>query len=376
MQRLPSLDFLRGTAALAVAIPHFFMLTSASLPAEIASVLAVEIFFVLSGFVLGPQIVRCLQSGRPRDLRIFLTRRWMRTIPPYVFALALISLTVGNVSGADFGRYLLYVENFCAQHNTKDYFPIAWSLSIEEWFYVVFPIVLLGVAAVFRNHRIAFSVLVAIGFIAAITGLRLCFGDTHEWGAGVRRVVIFRVDAIAYGYLLFVWMAARRENATHSPGLPLSLALFAVSALFAVLLTQQIYESHNRTAEILFPFAAAAFGMCSILLFHSMQPLFERTGFGLTAFALFLGQVSYSLYLFHLLIANAVVPHVGALALPLQLAVYLSACLAFSAIFYRLFERPILALRPSYGESITGAFADADSPRVATATFPLQRNAA
>jgi peptidoglycan/LPS O-acetylase OafA/YrhL len=171
-------------------------------------------------------------------------------------------------------------------------------------------------------------------------------------------------------------MAARRENAKHSPGLPLSLALFAVSALFAVLLTQQIYESHSRTAEILFPFAAAAFGMCSILLFHSMQPLFERTGFGLTAFALFLGQVSYSLYLFHLLIANAVVPHVGALALPLQLAVYLSACLAFSAIFYRLFERPILALRPSYGGSITGAFADADSPRVATATFPLQRNAA
>jgi peptidoglycan/LPS O-acetylase OafA/YrhL len=376
MERLPSLDFLRGTAALAVAIPHFFMLTSASLPAEIASVLAVEVFFVLSGFVLGPQIVRCLQSGRLRDLRIFLTRRWMRTIPPYVFALALISLTVGNVSGADFGRYVLYVENFCAQHNTKDYFPIAWSLSIEEWFYVVFPVVLLSAAAFFRNHRTAFSVLVAVGFIAVITGLRLCFGDTHEWGAGVRRVVIFRIDAIAYGYLLFVWMAARRENGKHSVGLPLGSALFAASTLFAVVLTREIYQSHSRTAEILFPFAAAAFGMCSILLFHSAQPLFERTHFRLSSFALFLGQVSYSLYLFHLLIANAVVPHVGTLALPLQLVVYLSACLAFSAIFYRLFERPILALRPSYGEPITGALADAEASRAVTATFPLQRSAA
>jgi peptidoglycan/LPS O-acetylase OafA/YrhL len=85
MERIAALDLLRGIAALAVAVPHFIMLNAAVGWAEIVSVLAVEVFFVLSGFVLGPQILRCLHSGQASDLGVFLARRWMRTIPPYLF---------------------------------------------------------------------------------------------------------------------------------------------------------------------------------------------------------------------------------------------------------------------------------------------------
>ena len=127
MERIAALDLLRGVAALSVAIPHFVMLNSASDPAEVVSVLAVEVFFVLSGFVLGPQILRCLRSGQAGDLGVFLARRWMRTIPPYLFALALMSVIVGHVELADLARYVLYVENLFAQDNVTDYFPVAWS---------------------------------------------------------------------------------------------------------------------------------------------------------------------------------------------------------------------------------------------------------
>ncbi len=298
----------------------------------------------------------------------------MRTIPPYVFALILMSLTAGHVSGTDFGRYFLYIENFYAQHNAADYFPVAWSLSIEEWFYVAFPALLLTAAAIFRNHRTVFSVLVAIAFIVIITALRVCFGNLNDWGADVRRVVVFRVDAIAYGYLLFIWTASWNTERENPLGLALTLGLFAISTLFAIGLTWQIYLNQSHAAETLFPFAAAAFGMCSILLFHAARPLFERASFA--ALALFLGQASYSLYLFHLLVANAVVPHIRSLSLPLQLMLYLCACLAFSAVFYRIFEKPILALRPSYDRPIADlSRTDAIPHFEAAGNFAPQRSA-
>jgi peptidoglycan/LPS O-acetylase OafA/YrhL len=348
MERLSGLDLLRGTAALAVAIPHFLMLTSSSPTAEVVSVLAVEVFFVLSGFVLSPQILQCLQSGRLSDFGVFLTRRWMRTIPPYLFALVLMSLIVGKVDLADFGRYALYAENLVAQHNAKDYFPVAWSLSIEEWFYVIFPAILLIAASILRNRRIRFSALVAICFVCAVTILRLHFGELDEWGANVRRVVIFRVDAIAYGFLLFVLLHTQPGGKRKLVSVPVAGLLFAFTAAIAGGLTWRIDADHSHAAEMLFPFAAAAFGMSAILLLYSAQDLIQRSHPLLTSCCLFLGQVSYSLYLFHLIIATALAPRISAVSLPVQLAIYLGACFVFSTIFYSVFERPILAVRPSY----------------------------
>src|SRR5262249_24975966 len=71
--RIASLDLLRGLAAFAVTIPHYFELHgSHSDRAEVISVLAVEVFFTLSGFVLAPQILACMRGQRLADLRVFL----------------------------------------------------------------------------------------------------------------------------------------------------------------------------------------------------------------------------------------------------------------------------------------------------------------
>jgi peptidoglycan/LPS O-acetylase OafA/YrhL len=55
--------------------------------------------------------------------------------------------------------------------------------------------------------------------------------------------------------------------------------------------------------------------------------------------------------MFHLSVAMTIAPHLAGLSIALQLAIYLGICIALSAVFYRIFERPILAMRPGYRRS-------------------------
>jgi peptidoglycan/LPS O-acetylase OafA/YrhL len=373
MERVAALDLLRGMAALSVAIPHFIMLSSTADWAEIVSVLAVEVFFVLSGFVLGPQILRCLRSGQAGDLGVFLARRWMRTIPPYLFALALFSVIVGHIEVADFARYALYVENLFAQHNANDYFPVAWSLSIEEWFYITFLSLLMAAAWCFRTSRDWFAVCIALCFVGAITLLRSLYGDLNDWGANVRRIVLFRIDSIAYGFLFFMFVrscagiaAGWRASVFNPRG---AAVMFLVAASLAGVLTWRIETIHSHLAETLFPFAAAGFGISSILAAYSARRIFLHS-VPVTQCCAFLGRVSYSLYLFHLSVAVTIAPYLAGLSVAVQMTVYLVACVALSAVFYHIFERPILAMRPNYRWSDHAAAIDARAKSVTQSSHP------
>jgi peptidoglycan/LPS O-acetylase OafA/YrhL len=81
-RRIASLDFLRGTAAMSVTILHFFIFKNiGDRLAESVSILGVEVFFVLSGYVLAPQIMFfVIERPSIRNLGVFLARRWMRTV--------------------------------------------------------------------------------------------------------------------------------------------------------------------------------------------------------------------------------------------------------------------------------------------------------
>ncbi len=96
--RIIALDGVRGTAAFAMPVPHFFMLTQPVSPSmEHVSTLAVEVFFLLSGFVLAPQILYCIRSKAVTDLKVFFVRRWMRTLPPYFctpFFIAAVTVSI------------------------------------------------------------------------------------------------------------------------------------------------------------------------------------------------------------------------------------------------------------------------------------------
>jgi peptidoglycan/LPS O-acetylase OafA/YrhL/lysophospholipase L1-like esterase len=366
MKRSASLDFLRGAAAFAVAVPHYMTANASFSPAvESVAVAAVEVFFVLSGFVLAPQIVAWV-VGRPwRNLGVFLARRWMRTIPPYVAALAVVALMTGNLFTADTLRYLFYVENLFRSANTVDFYPVAWSLAVEEWFYLLFaPLMFLIGRALGRSDR-RMDVAFAILFVSVIAALSV-FAAPSDWDENVRRVTLFRVDSIVWGFLLY--LALERRPVLKLKTIEGSRLLVALAAGFAAAATLEFWVAMSalegvRIAQQVFPYASGLFGVSAVVLFRKANGLFQGTR--TAALSFYLGRISYSVYLFHIVIIMALKPLLRDWPLAAQLALYVTTICAFSTLFWRGFERPILAARPDYVKR--------EPPIAAHETAPVQK---
>ncbi|HTK14298.1 MAG TPA: acyltransferase [Xanthobacteraceae bacterium] len=345
--RVASLDLLRGLAAYSVAVPHFFIYNAVGDKYfESVSVLAVEIFFVLSGYVLAPQILQCISGGRSINLLVFLVRRWMRTVPPYLVALVFISVMFNEFGSVDFLHYALYIQNLYHIAIERDYYPVAWSLSIEEWFYVTFPVVVFACSLLFKTKSLRFIGSIAIAYCALFIVARSFFGDPLHWGEQVRRVVAFRLDSIGYGFLLYfvtekVWPGLMRRVRVEAV-----LAALLASAVLAICVT--IYAGgDSHIAQNVFPYAAGMFGALCILSAIKLEKIFERRAW-LGATGLFVGKLSYSVYLFHLIFVLLLKSNFGHSNLTIQVMAYVAVMTAFSTMFYYFFESPILAARPKY----------------------------
>ncbi|MGH6798542.1 MAG: acyltransferase family protein, partial [Roseiarcus sp.] len=367
MKRSASLDFLRGGAAFAVAIPHYLTANAPFQPfAEAFAIAGVEVFFVLSGFVLAPQIVDWVVGKPWRNLGVFLVRRWMRTIPPYVVALIVIAALTGNLMTADFVRYLFYVENLFHSANAVDFYPVAWSLAVEEWFYALFaPALFLAAWLLGRSGR-RFEAAFAVLVIVAVATLRLKFAP-HDWDLNVRRVTLFRIDSIVWGFLLYLALERRpsllRSAARDRWRLGGLLAALAIS-IPAELAVAILAVGGDRLAQQAFPYVSAAFGMMFVGVLWRAEGLFR--GRVVRGASFYLGRVSYSVYLFHLIIIMALKPRLASAPLFLQLAIYVLAILGFSTLFFAGFERPILMARPYYGaarRAAMGVVAPPGEPR-------------
>ncbi len=349
MKRNAALDFLRGSAAFAVAIPHYLTTNAPFQPlAEATAIAGVEVFFVLSGFVLAPQIVGSVIGKPRRNLGVFLARRWMRTIPPYVVALVAVALLTGNLLTRDCLRYLFYVENLFTFANHTDFYPVAWSLAVEEWFYLLFAPIMFAVGWLLARRDRRMEAAFAVLFILAVAGLRLSFAP-GDWDLNVRRVTMFRIDSIVWGFLLY--LAFERW----APRAPSRLAgrrlLVAVVALLAGSIALELWLAAaalggGAAAREAFPYASALFGMILVGVFALADGAFG--GSLVRRFSFFIGRISYSVYLFHIIVVMALKPKIASWPLAAQLAVYCLVICSFSTLFWSGFERPILAARPDY----------------------------
>ena len=335
-KRFISLEYFRGICAVVVALSHFLMQANYGDIFQHIAALAVEAFFPLSGFVLGEQIIRVLNNRK--SLGVFVLRRWMRTLPPYLIALIMISVLLDQFLAREFFGYLFFINylRLCEEICFSDFFPIAWSLSIEEWFYILFPIFLIAVT----HHRKSRIKLIAwtLGFVIFFVIARgLLFGleDPDQ----LRTNTLLRLDSIAFGFLLFIWSS---ENLPRRR----LVSLFLLSLICLLFLFFGLNSQHEGDIwiQVLLLAAPIFFGTIIALLVN-----YERTRTNtLRRFVLpvgvWLGRTSYSIYLFHLILIYLFFPDPNLKDLPL----FLSILFLFSIVFYWTIEKPILELRPKY----------------------------
>ena len=112
------LDVYRYFAALIVCVSHFIYNYNKSLHFEFTSILGVELFFILSGFVLAPQLLK-LQDNVSKNLRVFLLRRWIRTVPPYLVALFFAAFLFGFGDYINLLKFLTYTQNLGREYKVE-----------------------------------------------------------------------------------------------------------------------------------------------------------------------------------------------------------------------------------------------------------------
>ena len=134
------LDLLRGICGYFVAICHYQWLVKKIDYYEYISILFVEFFFILSGFVLAPQLIKIIFEKK--HIATFFYRRWMRTIPLYLLSLLLVSIITNNIFNKDFFLYLFFLNKTLPNLLDNDYYTVAWSLAVEEYFYIIFPLLI------------------------------------------------------------------------------------------------------------------------------------------------------------------------------------------------------------------------------------------
>ncbi len=216
--RIFGLDLVRAFAALSVAAAHAFVPLYPHIPYLFflggGGGWGVELFFVLSGFLIGGILLRTgekLADGR--ELGLFYLRRWLRTLPIFFLfwvVAVFIQYQWNNypVSPGVALGHLFFVRTLWDIRIT--FMPESWSLAVEEWFYLLFPAMIWLGLRLRARFEVVFLSVAALLFVLS-TGTRFMNAWLHpeiEWSSIQRCVVLYRFDALMFG-IVAAWVHAR-----------------------------------------------------------------------------------------------------------------------------------------------------------------------
>lgn len=385
-ERVYGLDIVRAAAILCVVYVHGFFLLAPALPPYVLRLMGmlipdgVSIFFVLSGYLIGGILIRNLERGAASGANLgrFWVRRWLRTLPAYYLVLTILTAYHMHASGMDFAavwKYFFFLQNFATPHPA--FFAEAWSLAVEEWFYLLVPVLLFGSVRVGLSPRQA-VIGVALLVIAWSLGFRIhryAGMDTvslAEFDLLFRKQVATRLDSLVWGVLGAALHHYHRAVWQWRPRLAFGAGLAMLVADSMLFTFRPVLGLPLNGYFCVLSFAVAAIGVLLTL------PLLSgiRHGRGALCTAItFISTISYSMYLIHLnLVQFILVPatlkllplHATGLPLALlKLFLYFAYTVLGSALLYRYFERPTTALRRFAGQDPSPVRYDAQPAGVA-----------
>ena len=322
-----SLDFFRGFCGYGVAITHFCAFVFNDFYMEYLSFLFVELFFVLSGFVLYPQLIKVLNDNK--KLFIFYKRRWLRTLPLYFVSLVLVSILTNQLFSNDFYKYFLLIQKTIPQFIVNDYYPVAWSLSVEEIFYLCFPIFL-----IFLNKSNFMKVSIYTFILISIA--KFFFAGSIESNF-YRTGSFLRLDAILLGFIL-------AHYKTFFLDLKKIILFLNISILVFYFLNYDLFINNKNSAFIKFSFILImqSISVLMLLSFINFEKYFKANMF--RKFCILISQQTYSIYLTHIIFIYILKKIDFTFSFSLSLYVFLLFISSF--LVYNFFEKPILLKRP------------------------------
>ena len=345
-----ALDGIRGLAVLLVVLFHFGFAPTGWI--------GVQIFFVLSGFLITSILLNTKDLSLVSYLGRFYWRRSLRIFPLYFAVLFIAALTYGIWSEPpgflDSLPYLAtYTANFGRMRETDIGWPLThlWSLAVEEQFYLVWPIFIY--LTPYRYLRVAVA-LIIIGAPVARLGVFLYFrNDPEIVGRAIYGFPLSQFDAFAFGAAIVVWDLEKMKNAGRLfvCGCAVAAVLGTLVMLYEHLLGGGTYKWSFGYAMYLMPIYQFIWGyslidiVAMLALVCALQRRYAFRALENPAIV-YLGTISYGVYIFHipiLMIFQSVTQLTGwMLFVP-----YSATVLAFSAVSFRWFETPFLRLKDS-----------------------------
>ncbi len=372
--RVFGLDLLRAAAIMMVVCAHGFVVLYPHFGEALGifghgGFYGVELFFVLSGFLIGQILIRLGPDlGRAGNVAFFYVRRWFRTLPLFFLFLIINILLerffrahpVGLGEALSHGFFLRNLTGF-----QMSFFPESWSLAIEEWFYLLFPAVLwLGLKISKRFDPVFLSA--AFAFFAFSTGARMMTASdpAATWSEEIRMVVIYRFDGLMIG-MIGAWLSIRfplawRRSALFAavPGLLLLLAMYAT--LWKIENGHLAFGDDSYFART-FRFTLVSLGFALLLPWASAWKL-AGENFGSTAVRK-IALWSYGLYLVHLPVFLLITRAGFGADTPTSLgkslasfALQIGGAILLSAVLYRFFEAPCTRLREKAAPAVAKLF--------------------
>ncbi|HNY46408.1 MAG TPA: acyltransferase [Casimicrobium sp.] len=369
--RVFGLDTLRAAAILLVFMYHYQVFVSGEDTFGWLSTIGwvgVDLFFVLSGYLIGNQIFAELRRTETLSLKRFYARRFLRTLPNFYVVLALYFLfpvAMGGKTPPPLWQFLTFTQNIQLQPGTA--FSHAWSLCIEEQFYVFLPMTVLLVVGALPTRNLETFAYMMWGLIAAAIVAAIC------WRAWLwTQYGLIEGDAIR-GYHPNIYYASLCRADELLPGVAVALiknfhvnawqwlmergrALFAVGVSCVAVMLCALFNLYE-IPDYGYGFAMTAFGYSllamafAVLLASALSPASPLNAWRVPGAAQ-LAAWSYALYLTHKAVAHMLRTPLKTYGIDpntaLGVVVVSIACLAAGWLLYRLVETPFMAIRARY----------------------------
>lgn len=342
------LDICRASAILLVLLSHGRRLLFPIFPDaqlfKFGGFLGVEIFFVLSGFLIGSIIIeKSSQSdSRWRWIPKFWGRRFLRTYPNYLLFLLLNWLIIDTwrpESTPDLWRYMTFTQSLLSPH--PGFFGEAWSLVIEEVFYFFIPVIMF-----FTWRGSAVQALLVTLFILLGSSLMMrtifVYSDPELTFNQVRSTALLRLDSIMIGVLTSYFYYHGKLWRDRIIKVAPFLSLLLIPVIIISMQPDEVMDDSIFLKVSLFPIAnIAAAGLLVFGMNMRVNNLFYRL-------VRPVARWSYSAYLVNLLVLSAMgfyLPQVTADTAVLYWLGFIVTTLTLSAFTYNFFERNILLWR-------------------------------